>query len=113
MTSGRIGDDELAARTSAGDATVRRLATEVLQLRTAIAGHAAKRGHELCWINDVELWKTIGIDAGYPHDSLPVKEEFLAQCVRFHASRVIGTAYAEPLTRTPVTGRPRSETGGG
>jgi hypothetical protein len=98
MTSSRISDEELGVLVSAGDAAVRRLAGEVLRLRSAIATHAAKRGHELCWLTDVELWKSIGIDAGYPHDSLPVREEFLAQCARYHASRVAGTLYAEPPT---------------
>lgn len=105
MTSGRIGDEELGTLVSAGNATVRRLAGEVLRLRDAIATHAAKRGHELCWLNDVELWKAIGIDTGYPHDSLPVRAEFLAQCARYHASRVSGTPYAEPATGTAVTDR--------
>jgi hypothetical protein len=103
MTSGRIGDEELGALVSSGEATARRLAGEVLRLRGAIAAHAAKRGHELCWLNDVELWKSIGIDAGYPHDSLPVREEFLAQCARYHASRVTGTPYEEPATGAAVT----------
>ena len=102
MTNGRIGDEELGALVSAGDTTVRRLAGEVLRLRDAIASHAAKRGHELCWLNDVELWKAIGIDAGYPHDSVPVREEFLKQCGRYYASRVIGTPYEEPATATAV-----------
>ena len=107
MTSGRIGDEELGSLVSAGDATVRRLAGEVLRLRDAIATHATKRGHELCWLNDVELWKAIGIDSGYLHDSLPVREEFLAQCARYHASRVTGTPYEEPATKVPVTGLQR------
>jgi hypothetical protein len=98
-----IGDDEVGMLASANDATVRRLAREVLRLRAAIAAHAAKRGHELCWLNDLELWEAIGIDAGYPHDSLPVREEFLAQCHRYYASRVSGSPYEEPSTDTPVT----------
>jgi len=100
--TGRIEDEELAALASAGDATVRRLAGEVLRLRNAIATHAAKRGHELCWLNDVALWKAIGIEGDYPHDSVPVREEFLAQCGRYHASRVLGTPYEEPAVRTSV-----------
>jgi hypothetical protein len=102
MPSSRIADEELGALVNSGDAAVRRLAGEVLRLRAAIASHAAKRGHELCWLNDVELWKSIGIDAGYPHDSLPVREEFLAQCVRYYASRVTGTPYQEPPTGAAV-----------
>ena len=106
MTSHRIGDEELVDLASANDPHVRRLAGEVLRLRNAIATHAAKRGHELCWLNDVALWKSAGIDAGYPHDSLPVREEFLAQCARYHASRLTGTPYEEPVTRAAVTQTP-------
>jgi hypothetical protein len=100
-----MADDDVAMLTGAGDATVRRLAEEVLRLRAAIAAHSAKRGHELCWLNDLELWKAIGIDGGYPHDSLPVREEFLAQCHRYYASRVSGSSYEEPPTGTAVTAR--------
>ena len=106
MTSPRIGDEELGNLASASDPQVRRLAGEVLRLRDAIATHAAKRGHELCWLNDVALWKSVGIDAGYPHDSLPVREEFLAQCARYHVSRLTGTPYEEPATTAPVTQKP-------
>jgi hypothetical protein len=102
-------DDEVKALAGANDSTVRRLAAEVLRLRAAIAAHADKRGHELCWLNDLDLWKAAGLDAGYPHDSLPVREEFLAQCQRYYASRVNGSPYAEPSTATPVTARPRAE----
>jgi hypothetical protein len=100
-----IGVDEVGTLAAADDATVCRLAAEVLRLRAAIAAHSAKRGHELCWLNDLELWKAIGIDVGYPHDSLPMREEFLAQCHRYYASRVSGTPYEEPSTGTPVTAR--------
>ena len=92
----RIAERELGQLTRATDPMVRQLATEVLRLRAAIATHAAKRGHEMCWLNDISLWKVIGIDEGYPHDSVPVREEFLGQCVRYYEARVAGTAYAEP-----------------
>jgi hypothetical protein len=98
-----MADDEVGMLAEADDPTVRRLAEEVLRLRAAIAAHSAKRGHELCWLNDLELWKAVGIDVGYPHDSLPVREEFLAQCQRYYASRVSGSPYEEPSTSTPVT----------
>ena len=103
MTKGRLRDDELAVLVSANNATVRRLASEVLRLRTEIAGHAAKRGHELCWLNDLELWKSVGIESDYPHDSMPVREEFLGQCARYYASRVARSPYEEPATTVAVT----------
>lgn len=101
--SGWMDDEEVGALVSSGDATVRRLAGEVLRLRSAITTHAAKPGHELCWLNDVALWTTVGIDGDYPHDAVPVREEFLAQCARYHASRVSGTPYEEPTIRRAVT----------
>jgi hypothetical protein len=101
--SGRIEDEELGALVSSGDAAVRRLAGEVLRLRSAIESRASKRGHELCWLNDVALWKTVGLESDYPHDAVPVREEFLAQCARYQASRVSGTQYEEPIIRRAVT----------
>ncbi len=100
----RIADQELGALVSTSNPLVRELALEVLRLRAAIGAHAAKRGHELCWLNDVTLWKSIGIDAGYPHDSLPVRDEFLGQCVRYYEARITGSAYAEPAVSETVKG---------
>ena len=101
--SDRIEEDMLRALEKSVDATQRLLASEVLRLRAAITTHASKRGHELCWLNDVALWKTVGIEGDYPHDAVPVREEFLAQCARYHASRVSGTPYEEPILRRAVT----------
>ena len=101
-TSPSMGDDEVEALASASDATVRRLATEVRHLRSLIRAHAAKRGHELCWLNDLALWKAVGVEGGYPHDSLPVRAEFLAQCQRYYTARLTGSPYEEPATALPV-----------
>lgn len=79
------------------------LAQEIMRLRDGIRTHRSASGHELCWLNDVALWKLIGDDSHYPHDTLPVQEEFLSQCRRYHESRLKNTPYAEPATRTPVT----------
>jgi hypothetical protein len=98
-----IEDNVLAVLEKSGAPTERRLAAEVVRLRSAIVTHAAKRGHELCWLNDVALWKTVGIEGDYPHNAVPVREEFLAQCARYHASRVSGTPYEEPTIRRAVT----------
>jgi hypothetical protein len=101
--SDRIDEDVLRKLAQSGTENERRLAGEALRLRSAIATHASKRGHELCWLNDVALWKTVGIEGDYPHEWVPVREEFLAQCARYHASRTEGTEYSEPAMRAPVT----------
>ena len=82
--------------------SIKELKAEVLRLRKAIQKHRDATGHELCWLNDVELWKVLDGDAGYPHDTLPVREEFLRQCARFHESRLKGTAYKEPKAKEKV-----------
>ncbi len=69
------------------------LAQEIIRLRSAIREHQSKRGHDLCWLNDLALWKTIDKEAQYPHDSLPVHDEFLAGCKRYYQSRLTGTPF--------------------
>lgn len=100
-----LSDEALETLTSSNDLTTGALAAEVLRLRRAIATHAAKRGHELCWLDDVDLWRAAGIPGIYPHDTLPVREEFLVQCRRYYEARIRGTAYEEPPTTHPVTNR--------
>ena len=101
-----IDDDVIEKLASASNnSDERKLAAEVKRLREAIRAHAAKRGHELCWLNDVELWKSVGVTAGYPHNTLPRREEFLTQCQHYYESRLAGTPYQEPETQIPVTPR--------
>ena len=98
-----LSDDEIAKLAASRDKAVAAVAREVARLRDGIRAHRSASGHELCWLNDVELWKLIEDDPRYPHDTLPVREEFLTQCRRYHESRLKNTPYAEPATRTPVT----------
>jgi hypothetical protein len=91
-------DDEIVNNfTQTADATIAELAQEVVRLRAAIREHQSKRGHDLCWINDLALWKTIDEDAQYPHDSLPVHDEFLAGCELYYQSRLTGTSFENPV----------------
>ncbi|MET1027958.1 MAG: hypothetical protein ABWY00_12375 [Dongiaceae bacterium] len=85
------------------DADKAALAAEVTRLRDGIRAHMQATGHELCWINDLTLWQLIDPEAGYPHRTLPVREEFLGQCARFYESRLKGTPYEEPEPRRTVT----------
>jgi len=77
------------------------LEEENRRLRAAIEKHREQSGHALCWLNDVELWSVLG-PAQYPHASLPVREEFLKQCARYHESRLTGTPYAEPSVKKTI-----------
>lgn len=84
------------------DKLVSGLAREVKTLRDGIRHHRAQTGHSLCWINDVELWKLIEDDPQYPHDTLPVREEFLANCRAFYESRLHNTSWENPPVRKTV-----------
>jgi hypothetical protein len=102
-----FSDTQLRAYADSGAAPVSALAAELLALREAIRAHKNKSGHELCWINDRDLWHQVEPEAQYPHGTLPVREEFLGQCARYYESRLTGTPYAEPAakqTLEPVTG---------
>ncbi len=60
-----------------GDQVVSTLAKEVLRLKQGIEDHRSNTGHGLCWLNDLELWKLLDSEAPYPHETIPMKEEFL------------------------------------
>jgi hypothetical protein len=83
--------------------TIEELKTEIEHLKNAIRTHRNKSGHNLCWLNDVELWRTLGEEVSYPHGTLPVREEFLRQCKRFYESRIQGTPYEEPVPQKTIT----------
>jgi hypothetical protein len=100
-----LSDEAVAELAASEREPIRALATEVQRLRAAIREHRGRTGHALCWINDVELWALVDPVKQYPHDSLPVREEFLNQCARFYQSRLTGTSYEEPLPRESLGNR--------
>ena len=100
-----LPDDEIGRLAAGKDKTVSTLAAEVRRLREGIKSHRSASGHELCWLNDVELWKLVDDNPVYPHDTLPVQDEFLSQCRRYHESRLKNTPYAEPAAKKTVTGK--------
>ena len=102
LCSRPMKEDEIKKSAESQNETERTLAQELLKVRNAIRQHRDKTGHELCWLNDFELWKVLGEDARYPHDSLPVREEFLKQCSVFYESRLKGTKYAEPGVKKKI-----------
>lgn len=63
------------------------LIDEVIRLRTSIRAHRDEKGHDRCWLDDVELYGilpegTFGVDL-----ALPPKDEFIKNCERYHAHR--------------------------
>lgn len=59
---------------------------EAQRLRDAIHVHfTATVGHSMCWENDVELWRSVGITQA--HGEPPPWPEFMEQCVRYRKSR--------------------------
>jgi hypothetical protein len=76
------------------------LAKEIFRLREAIRDHQKKSGNALCWENDLELWRTVDSTAIYNHFSVPGREEFLANCQKYHESRVKGLPYTEAEQKT-------------
>jgi hypothetical protein len=84
------------------DKVVSALAREVRALREGIKHHRAQTGHSLCWINDVELWKLVEADPAYPHHTLPVRDEFLANCRAFYESRLKHTPWEDPPVQKTI-----------
>lgn len=88
-----------------GDQVVSTLAKEVLRLKQGIEDHRSNTGHGLCWLNDLELWKLLDSEAPYPHETIPMKEEFFTQCQRFYESRLTGTPYQEPQPKQTIVAK--------
>ena len=55
---------------------------EVRRLLTLIKIHKMQTGHNLCWMNDLVLWREAlqNLDIQYPHDTIPPEEEFELGC---------------------------------
>ena len=98
----RFADSEVEALCSSEDRTIAGLADEVRSLRAGIRIHKSQTGHSLCWLNDVELWRLLDSDPAYPHDTLPVRDEFLRQCRAYYESRLKGLPYEEPDPKKTV-----------
>lgn len=64
---------------------VGRLEAERDKLKDAIRNHRDQKGDDRCYLDDAELYAVLG--EGEATTTLPPKEQFLANCARFHASR--------------------------
>lgn len=98
-----LSDEQFHSLLNHPESLVVQVAAEALRLRQAINEHQSQTGHHLCWLNDVQLWRAVNPSADYPHETLPIQEEFLTQCARYYRSRVEGTPYEEPQPQCTVT----------
>lgn len=57
------------------------LAVRVQELESAIKYHAAQERDDRCWMDDLKLYKLVGITE-HPGLSLP-KEQFLSNCAKY------------------------------
>ena len=55
------------------------------RLLNAVTEHRDQKDDDRCWLDDAELYAACNIHAA--DSRLPPKDEFLANCARFHASR--------------------------
>jgi len=99
-----LDDARIATYCSSEQPVIARLAQETRRLRDGIREHRTQSGHAICWLNDVALWRLLEDDPTYPHDTLPVREEFLANCQRYYQSRLDGTLWVDPAPGNTVTG---------
>lgn len=103
MTKGQAAKRRsLGTRLRASEARRRKLVVELMRrsaeaveareearrLRRAIETHRDHTGHNLCWLNDLRLWKTLGDGKPvYPRETVPPEDEFLTGCRAYYASR--------------------------
>lgn len=69
------------------DIRLKELGAEVTKLRNAIRAHRDEKGHDRCWLDDQELYKALPEGLAEVDQTLPPKEEFIANCHRYHAHR--------------------------
>ena len=83
--------DELVVEVMTRSGEVSDAQAEVRRLRTAIEIHRDQTGHNLCWLNDVELWTALEDGSTeYPHATIVPPEEFFVGCKAFYESRFTG-----------------------
>lgn len=60
---------------------------EVHRLRKAIRAHRDERGHDACWLDDLELYKVLPEGTSDVDQQLPPEKEFLDNCKRYYDHR--------------------------
>lgn len=59
----------------------------IIELETAIRKHRDERGHNRCWLDDLELYKVLNESINENDFVLPPKTEFLDQCCKYYETR--------------------------
>ena len=86
----RARQDELVVEVMTKSGELSEARSEIRRLRAAIEDHREQTGHNLCWLNDVELWKALGDgDAAYPRETVVSADEFFVGCRAYYASRFV------------------------
>lgn len=67
--------------------TTSRLLHRVQELEAAIRKHRDQKGHDRCWLNDLELYGVLGEPVGEP--CLPPTDEFLSRCREYEMGQRI------------------------
>lgn len=62
------------------------LRQEIVKLRNGIRKHRDQKGHDRCWLDDIELYKLLP-DNVPAITTLPPKDEFLRGCENFWETR--------------------------
>src|SRR5574337_22320 len=60
---------------------------KVQDLRDAIRRHRDEKGHDRCWLDDLELYKSLPEGLKDVDLTLPSRDEFITNCERYHAHR--------------------------
>lgn len=63
--------------------------SEAKKLRTAIIKHRSQRADDRCWLDDLELYRVLGDSVQEYDPSMPPREEFLVNCVRYYDKRCV------------------------
>lgn len=60
------------------------LETDYNRIKDAIRDHRDARGDDRCWVDDVDLYKSLGEEVPEPEAlALPNKEAFLSRCIKY------------------------------
>lgn len=68
---------------------VNQLKERIAELENAIRVHRDAQSHEMCWLNDSELYAVLHENLVDSRPTLPPRDEFLTNCEKYYQSRLI------------------------
>ncbi|HEY9678749.1 MAG TPA: hypothetical protein V6C76_12120 [Drouetiella sp.] len=83
------------------------LQARVKELEDAIRYHAEQRGDDRCFLDDLALYKLIGIEE-HPGLNLPV-DQFLSNCRRYWTCQQTGAEYQKAVYDIPAQQQIRTD----